>query len=97
MHAFVFTIHILVAIFIILAILMQQREGGLSTVFGGGQSIFGGRGAAPFLTKTTIVLFILFLLTSFSLTLMSGKTKPRSAIERAVKKGEVAPIPYEEE
>jgi len=93
MHAFILTIHILAAFLIILVILMQQRQGGLSTVFGGGQSMFGGRGAAPFLTKMTVVLFVIFILTSLSLAWMSGRTRPRSAIERAVKKGEVVPIP----
>lgn len=94
MHGFILTIHIIVSLFLIMVILMQQSKGGgLSSVFGGGGgSIFGGRGAAPFLTKTTIVLGAIFVLTSVTLTIMSAKTRtPKTAIEKAIERGEMAP------
>jgi len=94
MHGFLLAIHILVAIFLIIAILLQQTRGtGLASVFGGGgSSMFGGRGAAPFLTKATIILGTIFVITSLSLTFLSARrASVESAIEKAIKKGEVVP------
>ncbi|MCK4353470.1 preprotein translocase subunit SecG [candidate division WOR-3 bacterium] len=99
MRGFILGIHIFSALLLIVLILMQQRQGGLSSVFGGGQSVFGGRGAAPFLTKVTIVLFTIFVITSVGLAWMSGRIRrPESAIEKAIKKGEMTPptMPYEQ-
>jgi preprotein translocase subunit SecG len=85
------TIHVIVALLLIFIILIQQRGGGLSSMFGGGETIFGGRGASPFLTKTTITLFVLFILTSITLAFLS-KTREvtrESAIRKAVERGEI--------
>jgi len=101
MYGALLTIHIIASLFLIFVILIQQKGGGLGSMFGGGQSVFGGRGANPFLTKTTVVLFTVFIATSFSLVFMTkGRVvRKESAIEKAVKKGEFAPppIPYEGE
>ena len=93
MYGVLLGIHVLVVVLLIAVILMQQREGGLSTAFGGsGQSVFGGRGAAPFLTKTTVVLLVMFILTSFTLTILGNKrVASESAVEKAIKKGEMQP------
>jgi preprotein translocase subunit SecG len=97
MYGVLLTFHIIVSLLLILIVLMQQRGGGLSSVFGG-ESIFGGRGANPFLTKTTIVLFIIFILTSFNLVLLtkSRETRRVSAIRKTVEKGEMPSPPYKE-
>lgn len=94
MYNFVLSIHVIVCILLIFVILIQQKGGGLSSVFGGGESVFGGRGSNPFLTKTTTILFALFLIISLNLVVLTkGKQTPReSAIERAIKKGEVEEI-----
>ena len=96
MYGALLTIHIIVSIFLILIILIQQKGGGLGSAFGGGggQSVFGGRGANPFLTKTTVVLFAIFIVTSFSMEFMTrGRAVRRkeSAIEKAMRKGEITP------
>jgi preprotein translocase subunit SecG len=57
---------------LILIILFQQpAKGGMGTVFGGGESIFGGSGAAPFMTKLTTGVAIAFVVTSLALVLMA--------------------------
>lgn len=92
MRGLFLAIHIIAAFFLIVVILLQQTKGGgLSSVFGGGGgSMFGGRGAAPFLTKTTVILGVIFVVTSLSLTFMSAKRATlESAVEKAMKKGEV--------
>lgn len=62
--------HIIVAVLLVVTVLLQPGKGGdLGSMFGGGMSdsIFGSSGAVPFLTKTTRVLAVLFLVTSLSL------------------------------
>ncbi len=62
--------HIAIAILLVITVLLQPGKGGdLGSMFGGGMSdsIFGSSGAVPFLTKTTRVLAVLFLVTSLSL------------------------------
>jgi preprotein translocase subunit SecG len=89
-------IHVLVCVLLVMVTLMQRGKGaGLSGVFGGGatQSVFGGRGAAPMLAKATIILAVLFMVSSFSLTLMSGARRaPASAIEREMRSTPLAPV-----
>ncbi len=55
---------------------------------GGGTTIFGGKGAAPFLTKVTIILASVFIVTSVVLTTMAKTTRATSAVEKAIEKGD---------
>jgi len=86
--AFFLVIHVLVCIGLILIILMQSSKGGgLAGAFGGGGamgSVFGGRGAATFLSKTTIALAVIFMLSSIGHSLFSGGFRggPRSVIQQ---------------
>src|SRR5688572_32574887 len=80
-------IHVLVCIMLCLVVLLQSSKGsGLAGggAFGGGaeSTIFGGRGAATFLSKATTMFGAAFMVTSLTLTLM-GKAqggRTRSAI-----------------
>jgi len=57
---------------LVLVVLFQQpQKGGMGTVFGGGESVFGGGGAAPFMMKLTTGLGIVFVVTSLTLVLLS--------------------------
>jgi len=57
---------ITISILLVIAILLQQRGGGLSSVFGGGESIYRTRrGMEKTIFWATIVLAILFLATAF--------------------------------
>ncbi|MBI5789364.1 MAG: preprotein translocase subunit SecG [Candidatus Schekmanbacteria bacterium] len=67
-------IHVLVCLFLILVILLQAGKGAdMGTLFGGGgsQSVFGSGGAAPFLTKMTTGVAIVFMFTSLGLAISS--------------------------
>jgi len=64
------TIHILTAIVLILSVLLQSSKGSdVAGAFGGmgSQAAFGPRGTATFLSKTTVVLAAIFVITSVSL------------------------------
>ena len=61
-----YTIHVIVCIFLILVVLLQQGKGADLSVFGGGttQAAFGARGATTLLHKLTVISFVVFILTT---------------------------------
>lgn len=73
MFTFLLVIHIIVSVLMVVVILLQQSKGGMSAMFGGSQdSPFGAGGAEGFFSKLTTVMAIVFMITSFTLALMSG-------------------------
>jgi preprotein translocase subunit SecG len=66
--------HILICLFLILVILVQQSKGGgLSGSLGAGSTqVFGGRGSANFMTRLTSILAVSFMLTSMLLAYLSS-------------------------
>jgi len=80
MHAIVLAIHIVVSLALIGLVLLQHGRGAdVGAAFGAGASgsVFGSRGPATFLSRTTAVLAAVFFFTSVSLAWMS-----REAVER---------------
>lgn len=76
---FLFTIvqiiHIMVCLFLMLVVLLQQgKGGGLGAAFGGGAAaqVFGGRGAGNILTRATAICATIFMLTSVGLAYHSS-------------------------
>jgi preprotein translocase subunit SecG len=67
-------VHILVCLFLILVVLLQQSKGGgLGGALGGSATqVFGGRGSANFMTRLTGVMAALFMITSMTLAYMSS-------------------------
>jgi preprotein translocase subunit SecG len=61
-----YAIHVIVCIFLILVVLLQQGKGADLSVFGGGttQAAFGARGATTLLHKLTVISFAIFILTT---------------------------------
>ena len=81
----------LVAVAIVGLVLVQHGKGAdAGAAFGGGGggasgSLFGSRGSANFLSRTTAVLATVFFLTSLSLTyLYSQSAKPTSVTEQVI-------------
>jgi len=72
--------HVLVSFALVVVVLLQSAKGeGLAgSAFGGGggggvgQAVFGGRGAAGFLSKATTVLAVVFFLNCGALAFMSA-------------------------
>ena len=74
-------LHVIISIFLILVVLIQQGKGAdLAGAFGGGgsQTAFGARGATTLLHKLTTAFFILFVITSMSLAILQAR--PRSSV-----------------
>ncbi len=76
----ILAIHILVCVALIMIILLQSGKGAdIGAVFGGGSSntLFGSTGATPFLSKLTIGVAVMFMVTSIFLTYFSGRSVPK--------------------
>ena len=73
-------IHLLVCIVLILVVLLQTGKGSeMGAVFGGSsQTVFGSTGAAPFLSKLTTGVAIVFMLTSLVLATLGAR--PESSL-----------------
>lgn len=79
---FLIVLHVLICMFLVFVILLQpgKSDGGGIGFGSTSQSIFGSKGAGNFLTKTTSVVAILFLATSFFLTRDRAREYNRSVI-----------------
>ena len=85
-------VHVIVCLFLILVVLLQQgKSADWSGTFGGGssQTSFGQRGTATVLSKATTAAAVIFMLTSLALTIMSTRPGSRSVIPA----GATAPAP----
>ena len=67
-----YTIHVVICLFLILVVLLQQGKGADLSVFGGGGTMtaFGARGAATLLHKMTVIGFVGFILTTLVIGVM---------------------------
>jgi preprotein translocase subunit SecG len=100
-YPFLVIIHILVCVSLIIVVLLQSSKGeGLAGAFGGGGlsgAVFGGRGAATFLSKATSFLAIAFMVTSIVLTFLSfsvrGTTESGVAKDLRSGPGQSMPAP----
>ena len=75
------TVHVIVCLFLIAVILLQQgKSADLAGAFGGqgSQTAFGPRGAANLLTKLTTGAAVLFMVLSLTLTIMLSRATSHS-------------------
>src|SRR5574341_1249056 len=78
-------VHIIVCVFLIVVVLLQSgKSADIAAAFGGGgsQTAFGPRGAATALTRATTAAAVIFMLTSVALTIVAGKGKSGSVLEK---------------
>ena len=87
--------HVLLAVGIIGIVLLQRGKGAdAGAGFGAGASgtVFGARGSASFLSRTTAVLATLFFLTSLGLTYLFSQHKVATSVVDTVKQEAPAPV-----
>lgn len=85
MQSVLLVVHLLIALAMIGVVLLQRSEGGGLGIGGGGggggmSGFLTGRGTANLLTRTTAVLAAIFMLTSLTLTILSGATGERPSL-----------------
>ncbi len=88
-------LHLVLAFVLILVVLLQSGKGAdIGAAFGGGssQTVFGGRGAATFLTKLTTAAAFLFMVSSLVLAIYVGRRGSSSVITEERAK-QAAPAP----
>jgi len=73
----IYTLHVVVSVFLIFVILLQPGKGDAMAAFSGGggggaNTVFGGRGSVTFLSKVTTVCAIIFMITSLTLAWRSS-------------------------
>jgi preprotein translocase subunit SecG len=87
LHSIVLIAHVLIAATIIGLVLLQRGKGAeAGAAFGAGASgtVFGAKGSANFLSRTTAVMATLFFVTSLSLAYLgSQRVAPTSLLEEA--------------
>jgi preprotein translocase subunit SecG len=91
----VLVLHVIVCIILVLVVLLQSgRSADLAGAFGGGatQTAFGSRGPASFLSKMTTVAAIIFMITSFSLSMITVKRESKSILETTTKQQATQPV-----
>ena len=92
MTVFLVILYILVCLFLVMVVLLQQGKGAdLAGAFGGGgsQTSFGPRGGANIMHRMTTVAFVLFVVLCLALAILSGKQ--RTSVMEKVE----APAPIE--
>ena len=76
-------IHLIVTVAIIILVLLQQGKGSdMGAAFGGGssQSLFGARGSANFLSRTTSILVTVFFLSSLTLAYLYTRQSESTSV-----------------
>jgi preprotein translocase subunit SecG len=78
-------IHVLICAALVISVLLQSAKGeGLAGAFGGTSltgTVFGGRGAATFLSKATTILAVAFMASCIVLTFLNPTSQTGSVLE----------------
>ena len=88
METLVLTIHILIAIGLVITVLLQRSEGGGLGIGGGGGGggFMTARGTANLLARLTTILAVGFFTTTVTLAIMAGAGKePVSIVDDVIK------------
>ena len=93
-----YTIHVVICLFLILVVLLQQGKGADLSVFGGGstQAAFGARGAATILHKMTVAGFVGFILTTMTIGFLQTGSSQSSVMSTVEEAAEPVAIPATE-
>jgi len=87
-------LHVIVSLFLVGVVLLQQgKSADLAGAFGGqgSQTAFGPRGAANLLTKLTTYSAIIFMLSSIGLTILLSRATSDHSVLSGVKTTQTTP------
>lgn len=82
MHTLIVIVHIIACFLMIGAILLQSGKGAeIGAAFGGSsQTVFGSRGPANFLSKFTVIVAVIFMVTSLTLAILAKERNFASTV-----------------
>ena len=101
MSIILIAIHVIVCIALIMIVLLQTGKGAdMGAAFGGGasQTLFGSTGASTFLSKSTTIAAVVFMITSLALAYVSSHQtgssimRESAPIEEPAKTDEERPV-----
>jgi preprotein translocase subunit SecG len=80
-----YVLEVIVCLFLILVVLLQQGSGADLSVFGGGatQTAFGARGTTQFIHKLTVWAFVAFIMLTLAIAVYQGGAASSSVISGA--------------
>tara|TARA_Y100000590_G_scaffold222321_2_gene251620 strand:- start:605 stop:904 length:300 start_codon:yes stop_codon:yes gene_type:complete len=81
MASILLTIHIIVAISLVISVLLQRSEGGLGGLGGGMSNVMSSQTGNSFITKLTLYLATGFIITSISLAVISRDSNKISIVD----------------
>ena len=99
MFAILIGLQMIISVLLVLSILLQSSKGGgLAGIAGGMMSstVFGGRGAASFLSKATTVLATVFFLNCLGMAVISTHAQQRASVTQqaaATQEKPASPVP----
>ena len=100
MASILLTIHIIVAICLVVSVLLQKSEGGIGGLGGGMSNVMSSQSGNNFITKLTLYLATGFIITSLSLAIVSGNSNKDSIIDsdiiNDIKEKDVPTVPLAE-
>ena len=87
MENFILLVNVILAILLVIVLLIQKSEGGALGLGVSQDNFVSSRSAGNFLTKTTVIIATLFIITSITLTIMSrDEISSTSVLEKVEEK-----------
>ncbi len=81
MQIILLTLHVLIALALVIVVLLQRSEGGALGIGGGtAGGLFTARGTANLLTRATSILAAAFMINSLILAIISGRVTSSESI-----------------
>ena len=85
MNTIILTIHLILALSLVICVLLQRSEGGALGIGGGGGGFMTGRAQSNLLTRATAILAAAFMATSLILAILASQDrKPQSVLDQGV-------------
>lgn len=84
MVTFLIVLHVAICVLLVVTVLLQFGKGAeMGAIMGGGasQAVFSSSAKGNFMTKTTTVLAIMFMVNSITLSIIKSKTANRSLFD----------------
>jgi len=88
MENIILVVNVVLAIILVLIILLQKSEGGALGIGASQESFITSRSAGNALTKVTVIVASLFIITSLLLTVMSKKKFSNSSVLEKIEQNE---------
>ncbi len=95
LHTFVLIVHVLIGLSIVGLVMLQRGKGAeAGAAFGAGASgtVFGARGSANFLSRTTAIMAACFFITSLGLAYLARQQKPVTSLMDTVVEAPAGPV-----